>query len=411
MPFVPRDDPRLLQDLVPNDLATWPWPCKRYADGLPVTSRCRASGRRRRPRPRCSPAGSGRARARPRPGSPGCSTSPPASCAWRSARTGRRSCFRAAGSAGGRFPLELYVAARGVDGPRRRRALVRPGRSRAASGSARRPRGGGDDAGRHRHPLAHGLALRRARLAPHLLGRRDDALAGARARGSPACAAAVDAVPRRGGRPARGRGRRRTSSRSRWSRSGRASPAVAPGGEAVAGAVDAAPRELPLVTAAPTRRRRGRARRALAAPARRSTASCPPSRVARRRHPPARLDAPHGRGRDVPRAALAFSLAAAMRGIDVPHFVAVHGVDGVEPGLYRWPDLAHAAAPRRPARRAAPRLLGPGPRPRRRLRRGRRRRPRHARRPRVPRGAARRRARRGPAPPRGLRARRSAPPA
>jgi hypothetical protein len=42
----------------------------------------------------------------------------------------------------------------------------------------------------------------------------------------------------------------------------------------------------------------------------------------------------------LPRAAYEFSLAAAMRGIDdVPHAIAVHGVDGVEPGLYRWPDL------------------------------------------------------------------------
>jgi SagB-type dehydrogenase family enzyme len=34
-----------------------------------------------------------------------------------------------------------------------------------------------------------------------------------------------------------------------------------------------------------------------------------------------------------------FSVAAALRGIDVPCFVAVVAVDGVEPGLYRWPDL------------------------------------------------------------------------
>jgi hypothetical protein len=34
-----------------------------------------------------------------------------------------------------------------------------------------------------------------------------------------------------------------------------------------------------------------------------------------------------------------FSLAAALRGLDVPHFVAVHAVDGLEPGLYRWPEL------------------------------------------------------------------------
>jgi len=32
-------------------------------------------------------------------------------------------------------------------------------------------------------------------------------------------------------------------------------------------------------------------------------------------------------------------MRAALRGIDVPHWVAVHGIDGVAPGVYRWPDL------------------------------------------------------------------------
>ena len=31
---------------------------------------------------------------------------------------------------------------------------------------------------------------------------------------------------------------------------------------------------------------------------------------------------------------------AALRGIETPHFVAVHDVDGVAPGVYRWPDLS-----------------------------------------------------------------------
>ena len=41
----------------------------------------------------------------------------------------------------------------------------------------------------------------------------------------------------------------------------------------------------------------------------------------------------------VPQATLERSMAVAMRGIDVPHWIAVHGVEGLEPGLYRWPDL------------------------------------------------------------------------
>jgi hypothetical protein len=33
-------------------------------------------------------------------------------------------------------------------------------------------------------------------------------------------------------------------------------------------------------------------------------------------------------------------MTAALRGIDVPHWVVVHGVDDVEPGVYAWPDLS-----------------------------------------------------------------------
>jgi len=34
-------------------------------------------------------------------------------------------------------------------------------------------------------------------------------------------------------------------------------------------------------------------------------------------------------------------MAVAMRGITVPHWVVVHGVDDLAPGVYRWPDLTH----------------------------------------------------------------------
>jgi hypothetical protein len=37
---------------------------------------------------------------------------------------------------------------------------------------------------------------------------------------------------------------------------------------------------------------------------------------------------------------LVTSMGTAMRGITVPHFVVAHRVDAIEPGLYRWPDLA-----------------------------------------------------------------------
>jgi hypothetical protein len=34
------------------------------------------------------------------------------------------------------------------------------------------------------------------------------------------------------------------------------------------------------------------------------------------------------------------ALRVALRAIDVPHFVVVHDVEGLDPGVYRWPDLA-----------------------------------------------------------------------
>ncbi len=47
------------------------------------------------------------------------------------------------------------------------------------------------------------------------------------------------------------------------------------------------------------------------------------------------------RARTLPLSALEWPMAVALRGIDVPHWVVVHGVDDVEPGVYRWPDLGH----------------------------------------------------------------------
>jgi hypothetical protein len=68
-------------------------------------------------------------------------------------------------------------------------------------------------------------------------------------------------------------------------------------------------------------------------------ADVPPSdsldTVVRRRGSQRRMD----RTKTVPRPVLEWSMTAAMRGIDVPHWVAVHGVDDVPPGIYRWPDL------------------------------------------------------------------------
>ena len=128
----------------------------------------------------------------------------------------------------------------------------------------------------------------------------------------------------------------RTSSRLRCSTLGEGEPAISPGGEAATGAVDHAPLEFPLVTLA---LRAGDGEQLGApwpegAPLDQAPTARDLDTVILRRGSTRRMDAT----KTVPRETLAFSLAAALRGIDVAHFVAVHGVDGVAPGLYRWPE-------------------------------------------------------------------------
>ena len=143
-------------------------------------SRCPASSRRRRRRrSRCSPA--------PR-------TSRRRSSTWHSShaslhlaagvvRTVERPyatwLFRAAGSAGGALPARAVRRGAGGRCAARGRALVPPAGPRAGAGRPAAARGWAGDRG-HRHPVANGLALPRARLPPHLLGRGHDALPAAR---------------------------------------------------------------------------------------------------------------------------------------------------------------------------------------------------------------------------------------
>jgi hypothetical protein len=44
--------------------------------------------------------------------------------------------------------------------------------------------------------------------------------------------------------------------------------------------------------------------------------------------------------RGLPKNLLHTSLSAAVRGIAVPHWVIVHNVDGLRPGVYGWPELS-----------------------------------------------------------------------
>lgn len=112
-------------------------------------------------------------------------------------------------------------------------------------------------------------------------------------------------------------------------------PAVQPAGSATAG--DLPPVELPLCTAA---QRAGE--RDELGPAWPDGAVLPdvpesPSldQVILRRGSQRLMD----RTRTLPRALLDWPMRAAMRGITTPHWVVAHAVDGVQPGIYRWPDL------------------------------------------------------------------------
>lgn len=121
---------------------------------------------------------------------------------------------------------------------------------------------------------------------------------------------------------------------------GDGAPALAAAGAAATGEVDAAPLEFPLVTAA---QRAGDAD-TLGTPWERGapvdvpvSESKPMENVVLARSSQRRMNST----RTLPESLLRTSMEVALRGVDVPHRVVVHNVDGVEQGLYRWPDLSN----------------------------------------------------------------------
>ena len=119
---------------------------------------------------------------------------------------------------------------------------------------------------------------------------------------------------------------------------GQGAPALEAAGCAVAGVTDPDPVEFPIETAA---QRAGDMSR-LGEPWESGPAVSVPGRgtatvdeVIARRGSQRRMDP----GRSLPRETLETCLALALRGIGIEHWVAVHAVDGLEPGIYRWPDL------------------------------------------------------------------------
>ena len=333
----PVDDPLVLQGFVSNDWGTLPAPCKAYPDGLPVVELPRTWPAVAAP---ATAVLAGRHVAAPAQlGLPALARllHLSAGVVRVAERHGHRFLFRAAGSAGGRFPLEVYLSARGVDGlpdgvhwyDPAGHALVRI--APAAGGDAPALvvtgvpwRTGWRYAERgFRHiywdagtMLAQALALAEsAGLGPRLWTGFPDAgatrLVGAD--GVHEFPVAVLGL-------------------------GDGVPAIRPRGEAARGSVDAAPVEFPLVTLA----QHAGDGDALGDP---WPASAPLAE-----DPPAAPDLDEvilQRGSTrfmdpaatVARAVFEFSLAAALRGVRLPHFAAVHAVEGLEPGLYRWPDV------------------------------------------------------------------------
>ncbi|MEP6638152.1 MAG: hypothetical protein ABJC39_02285 [Chloroflexota bacterium] len=333
----PADDQRVLQDFVPLDLERLPAPCKAYPHGLPVLAL-----------PRSWPPVEAQANAvlagRDVPAPSALDLSGLARLLHLSAgvvrtseRSGRHWLFRAAGSAGGRFPLEVYVSAHGVDGLPDGVHWFDPvghallGVGPPADGEATTLvvtgvpwRTGWKYAERGlRHiywdagsMLAQTLALAgSAGYNPRLWTRFADAQVSTLVGADGVNEFPVALVGLGGG-----------------------VPAIGPRGDAARGDVAAAPLEFPLVTL--TQRagdgdRLGDPWAAVAPDPRDPPASADLDTVILRRGSARILDPDATLAPDV----FAWSLALSLRSTRVPQFIAVHAVEGMKPGLYRWPDL------------------------------------------------------------------------
>jgi Nitroreductase family len=334
----PPDDPLVLQDLETNDLERLPWFYKRYEPSLPRVPLPRELPRTTAPTVAVL-AGTANV---PRGSLDPAQLSRILHLAAGVVRTVERPyatwLFRAAGSAGARFPLELYVAVTG---------------------------GGSLPAGVHWYdPHDHALV----QIGPPPQGA--------------APAIVVTGVPWRTGWRYRERGYRHVywdagtmlsqllaaadsaglpaslytrfpdqavtelvgaDGVHEWPVAvvslGDDAPGLEATGPAAAGEVDADPLEFPLATAA----QRAGDGESLGEPWERGrpadvpeVGSSPLEAVVLARSSQRRMDPARNLSEDVLRSAL----LVALRGTSVPHFVVVHAVDGIEPGVYRWPDLS-----------------------------------------------------------------------
>jgi SagB-type dehydrogenase family enzyme len=330
---VPVDDPRVRHDLVPNDPGTLPPPMKAYPPGLPAVALPREL-----PDPGV-PATAVLAGA-PAPVQPldaaqlGRILFLGAGVVRTAERNGRRIVFRASGSAGARFPSEVYASTRGVDGvpdgvywyDPTNHALVRIGPAATGVVSTLVVTGVPWRTGwRYAERGWRHLYWDGGTLLAQLSAAAASAGHPPRLRSTFPDAALRELVGADGVHEyplallALGDGE----------------PAIGATGPAALG--DLPPVELPLATTA--QRAGERDTLGEAWPQAEALADVPPSdsldQVVLRRGSQRRMD----RSRALPRRLLDWPLSAALRGIGVPHWVAVHGVEDATPGLYRWPDL------------------------------------------------------------------------
>jgi hypothetical protein len=120
---------------------------------------------------------------------------------------------------------------------------------------------------------------------------------------------------------------------------GEDAPALNATGPAAPGAVDNAPVEFPLITSA----QRAGEQETLGAQWDRGApvdvalhGGESVEKVVLARGSQALMDSSRGLSKNL----LLTSLGVALRGISVPHWIVVHDVDGLTPGVYRWPDLS-----------------------------------------------------------------------
>ncbi len=336
----PIDHPLVLQDFVPLDYERLPPPCKVYPSGLPVLELPRDWPLVPAP---ATAVLAGQAAAAPAlldlAGLARLLHLSAGVVRFKDDWHGHRLPFRAAGSAGGRFPLEVYVSSRGVDGLRDGvhwydpvgHALVQVGPP--ADGEATTLivtgipwRTGWKYAERgFRHiywdagsMLAQTLVLAEsAGFGPRLWTRFADAGISALVGADGVHEFPVALVGR-----------------------GDGTPAIQPGGAAARGSVEVAPVEFPLVTLAQHAGdgdRLGDPWPAAPLLPGEAPASADLDTVILQRGSTRLMDPNATISREV----FEFSVAASLRVARVPHFVAVHGVEGMGQGLYRWPDFDH----------------------------------------------------------------------